>query len=360
MRKWPGMKTVAVLPPGNNNPRNSEGDFLDLGGSIIFAYSRFTGRDWHDNSSCDIAALFSYDNGESFTEQPVILVKAAEHAAGNVMSVSLCFLPDGSAGLFYLIKYRDRWDYVLRRSRDNCKTFGPAVTCIGDGPQGFCVVNNCRVIESSTKRLLIPAAFPDTERGRGYLTRFYYSDDGGNVWRRSPAELRCTAARSISGYQEPGLLQTADSTLHCYIRTDLFAQYESYSFDDGLTWTAAEPSRFSSPLSPMLMTQNIFTGEYFAVWNPIPSYNGRKTTKHGWGRTPLVMAHSADGENFSAPFLIGADPQRGYCYPAMKFLDASTALLAVCSGGREDRSCLNRTEIFKLHIEQASDQRGQA
>lgn len=359
MRKWPGMKTVAALPPGDNNPRNSEGDFLDLGGSIIYAYSRFTGSNWHDNSSCDIAALFSYDGGETFTEQPVILVRAAEHGTANVMSVTLQRMPDGSAGLFYLIKYSDRWDYVLRRSYDNCKSFGPAVSCIGDGPQGLCVVNNCRVFESASKRLLIPAAFPDTRRGCGYLTRFYYSDDGGFTWRGSHFELRCDAASSASGYQEPGLVQPADASLYCYIRTDLFAQYESSSFDDGLTWTPARPSRFSSPLSPMLITKNTFSGEYFAVWNPIPAYNGRQNTRHGWGRTPLVMARSSDGERFSEPFLIGSDRKRGYCYPAMKFLDASTALLAVCAGGREDSSCLNRTEIIKLHIGHVSAQRGQ-
>ena len=360
MKKWPGMKTVASLPPGDNNPRNSEGDFLVLGGSVIFAYSRYTGRDWHDNSSCDIAALFSYDGGETFATQPVILVRAAEHGTANVMSVTLRALPDSSAGLFYLIKYRDRWDYVLRRSYDNCKSFGPAASCIGDGQQGLCVVNNCRVFESASKRLIIPAAFPDTERGRGYLTRFYYSDDGGFKWHRSPGELHCDAQRSASGYQEPGIVQLPDSSLYCFIRTDLFAQYESRSFDDGLTWTPARPSGFSSALSPMLMTKNPFSGEYFAVWNPIPAYNGRQITPHGWGRTPLVMARSDDGENFSVPFLIGSDRQRGYCYPAMKFLDASTALLAVCAGGREDRSCLNRTEIIKLRIDPAPVRRGQA
>lgn len=359
MKKWPGMKTVASLPPGENNPRNSEGDFLDLGGSVIFAYSRFTGCDWHDNSSSDIAALFSYDGGETFTEQPVILVRAAEHGTANVMSVTLRFLPDGCAGLFYLIKYRDRWDYVLRRSYDRCKSFGPAVSCIDDGPQGLCVVNNCRVFESASKRLIIPAAFPDTGRGRGYLTRFYYSDDGGFRWHRSPGELQCGAAQSASGYQEPGLVQPADSSLYCYIRTDLFAQYESRSFDDGLTWTPAMPSRFSSPLSPMLISKNTFSGAYFAVWNPVPAYNGRRLTPHGWGRTPLVMARSDDGEHFSEPFLIGSDRRRGYCYPAMIFLNASTALMAVCAGGREDLSCLNRSEIVKLNLGPAAAQRGQ-
>jgi len=350
MRKWPGMKTVAVLPPGENNPRNSEGDFLDLGGSIVFAYSRFNGTDWNDNSSCDIAALFSYDSGETFSRSPVILVKASEHGTANVMSVTLRRLPDGSAGLFYLIKYPDRWDYVLRRSCDKCKTFGQAVSCIGDGPHGLCVVNNCRVFESDSKRLVIPAAFPDAERGRGYLTRFYYSDDGGFTWLRCPGELRCDMARSASGYQEPGIVQLADASLYCCIRTDLFAQYESRSYDDGLTWTPARPSAFSSPLSPMLITKNPFSGEYFAVWNPIPAYNGRTVTPYGWGRTPLAIARSGDGENFSAPFLVGSDRKKGYCYPAMKFLDSATALLAVCAGGREDRSCLNRTEILKLHL----------
>ncbi|MCX8212966.1 MAG: hypothetical protein OTJ97_00380 [SAR202 cluster bacterium] len=51
-----------LLPTGPGNPRNSEGDFIELtAGRIMFAYPRFTGRG-RDQDAADIAARFSSDD----------------------------------------------------------------------------------------------------------------------------------------------------------------------------------------------------------------------------------------------------------------------------------------------------------
>jgi hypothetical protein len=44
------------------------------------------------------------------------------------------------------------------------------------------------------------------------------------------------------------------------------------------------------------------------------------------------------------------DPTRGFCYPAVEFLDENTLLLAYCSGGKEDGGCLNRITIRKITL----------
>ena len=57
----------AYLCPGEGNPRNSEGAFLRLrDGRILFAYSRYIGTDAGDDAECEIAGIYSYDNGETW------------------------------------------------------------------------------------------------------------------------------------------------------------------------------------------------------------------------------------------------------------------------------------------------------
>ena len=69
--KWKTMKvvkadeTVLTLPPAKNNPRNSEGAFVQLkDGSIYFLFSRYTGNVWGDNAPADLACRRSFDGGK--------------------------------------------------------------------------------------------------------------------------------------------------------------------------------------------------------------------------------------------------------------------------------------------------------
>ena len=76
----------------------------------------------------------------------------------------------------------------------------------------------------------------------------------------------------------------------------------------------------------------------YAIWNPIPVYNGREVDKEFFtgGRTPLVIAVSKDnGQTFTDPVAFEEEPDRGYCYCALHF--TKEALLpAYCAGGKED------------------------
>ena len=109
-----------------------------------------------------------------------------------------------------------------------------------------------------------------------------------------------------------------------------------------------QPSRFASPASPMLIKKNPYSNMYYAVWNPSPPTFSCPATGDHRGRTPFVMAQSGDGINFSEPVIIEDDETRGFCYPALEFLDEKTVLLAYCGGGAEDGCCLNKTVIRKL------------
>ena len=67
----------------------------------------------------------------------------------------------------------------------------------------------------------------------------------------------------------------------------------AFSLDGGEHWTSAQPSIFTSPLSPMKIARHP-SGRLYSIWNPIPNYFGRETSRAGWGRTPLSMAFSDD------------------------------------------------------------------
>ena len=119
---------VAMLPRGENNPRNSEGDFAVLkNGDILFAYSHYEGASGHDDAPCNVAALRSSDGGNSFQPVPFYLAEAKEHGVKNIMSVSLCRLDTGELCLFYLCKQGPQSEVWLRRCTDEAAlSFGAA------------------------------------------------------------------------------------------------------------------------------------------------------------------------------------------------------------------------------------------
>ena len=62
--------TVHSIQPSEDNPRNSEGDFINLkAGRVMFVYSRYTGTSSSDHAPAHLAARFSEDGGKSWTEE---------------------------------------------------------------------------------------------------------------------------------------------------------------------------------------------------------------------------------------------------------------------------------------------------
>ena len=66
-------REVMFIGSKEGNPRNGEGTFLRLkDNSILFAYTKFSGNDWHDECTADIVALTSYDEGETWSDERVL------------------------------------------------------------------------------------------------------------------------------------------------------------------------------------------------------------------------------------------------------------------------------------------------
>jgi sialidase-1 len=338
-----GVEKIRLLPPSEKNPRNSEGDFIELkDGRIMFLYTHFTGGGGDDDAAY-LAARFSTDGGAKWTDKDVTVIE--REGDFNVMSVSLLRLQDGNIALFYLRK-NSLADCrpLMRISTDEGKTWSEPKLCIED--QGYFVLNNDRAVQLKSGRIVLPVALHGSPQQKKFVeqgvTSCYWSDDNGKTWHHSQKVPQDSAVT----FQEPGVVELKDGRLLMYCRTSGGSQYFSYSSDSGETWSEYKPSKLISPLSPATIERIPKTGDLLAVYNNherVAPENRRK-------RTPLNTAISRDdGETWEQIKTLEDDPNGWYCYTAMSFV-GDHVLLGHCAGDRRQGG-LNTTQITRIPVE---------
>lgn len=307
-----------VIQPTKENPRNSEGSFVQLkDGRILFVYSRFRGAS--DEAQANVASRISSDDGRTWSKPHQVV---GREGMMNVMSASLLRLADGRIALFYLVK-NSMTDCRLHMliSADEAASWQQPTLCMPEN--GYFVVNNDRVIQLKSGRLIVPAAqhhYAATKdipaSGRGEATCFL-SDDSGKTWRRAEATL-IAPRKSRSGYQEPAVVELKDGSLLMLIRTDLGSQFSSTSTDGGENWAPAVPTDLSSPVSPCSIKRVPTTRELMVIWNDHHAIPPALANK----RTPFSVALSSDeGKTWRPSKTLEADPNGHYCYTAILFRD---------------------------------------
>ncbi len=335
-------KLVALeLPPGENNPRNSEGDFITLkDGTIRFIYSHYTGKSSSDHAPAHLASRSSKDGGKTWTDSDVLVVE--REGDMNVMSVSLLRLQNGNIALFYL-KKNSETDCIplMRISTDEAKTWSVAKPCITDR-KGYFVLNNNRVIQLKNGRLLMAVAGHRSLDGKwqAKATLYsYFSDDNGATWKSGQA----VPNNSDIVTQEPGVVELKDGRIMMFIRTNSGFQYLSYSKDQAETWSHIEPSTIYSPVSPASIARVPSTGDLLLVWN---NNKVKEEAWHGGVRTPLTIALSKDeGKTWQHIKNIESDPKGWYCYTAIHFTKKEV-LLGYCAGTNQ-LAMVNITRLNK-------------
>jgi len=340
-----GVVRIRLLPPGPDNPRNSEGDFIKLrDGRLLFVYTKFTGGGG-DHSRAHLAGRFSQDEGLTWSDQDVIVLP--NEGRMNIMSVSLLRLRSGQIALLYLRKDAlDDCRLRMRVSTDEAATWSDPVLCMPD--QGYYVVNNDRVIQLGSGRLVAPAARHNVAggkwTGRG-VAMCFLSDDDGKTWRQSNTAIEAPTNVS-SGLQEPGVIELKDGRLMMLCRTNAGCQMRSWSADGGETWSPIEKTSIISPLSPATFERIPKTGDILLVWND----HSQITDEYRGKRTPFNAAISRDeGLTWEKVKTLEDDPAGWYCYTAMEFA-ANRVLLGHCAGGR-GFGHLNRTQITLVDID---------
>jgi len=321
-------------------------------GEILFAYSRYTGESSHDHASCDIALIVSHDEGESWSE-PRVIARAAEFGTDNIMSVSAVEQKNGDLAFYFLIKENDL-NSTLGRTLSSDGENWRSERCACNFPKAYYVVNNDRIVRLSDGRLVAPAAFCANHEvplhGKRHMvsTNLISEDDGASFTRSEQIFSLPNPQDWARGYEEPGMIEFSDR-LYYWIRTFLGSQYETESREGINGFFDPRPSEFTSPNSPMQIKS--FDGVAYAIYNPIPRYNGRVEAEGTWGRTPFVIRKSTDeGKTWGILNVIEDDPTRGYGYPAVFQTKDAGLLLGYCRGNAEDGNTLCRLGIAKVEI----------
>ena len=338
-----GLTKIGLLPQKEGNPRNSEGDFIQLNdGRILFVYGHFGG--YGDHTEAYLAGRFSSDDGLTWTDEDVTILP--NEGGINVMSVSLLRLQSGEIALFYLRKDSTQECHLyMRVSTDEAQTWSEPTPCIPR--EGYFVVNNDRVIQLKSGRLVAPAMI-GTSAAWGRATCFL-SDDNGKAWHQSETEVRDWAG-DPHGLQEPAVVELKDGRLMMLCRTALGRQYGSWSEDGGITWSSpAEPTNIISPRMPCAIERIPATGDILLVWvdhsdAPLSLLGGY----FGGKATPLRAAISRDEavtwENVKT---LEDDPKGWYPYPAIEFV-GDRVLLAYCAGNEPYHMGKTQITVFDV------------
>ena len=352
------VREVLSLEPAPQNPRNSEGDIIALrpfratlspdqvganwrDGRLLLAYSHFTAGSG-DNAQAHIAARFSKDGGWTWGDDIALFPR---EGAMNDMSVSLLRMSSGDIALFYLVKHSTRdCRAFMRVSRDEAQSWSDPKLVIPE--IGYYVVNNARVVQLRSGRIVVPAALHDwpseNERLSPGIAMCFLSDDEGNTWRRSKSVLEPPAG-SASGLQEPGIIELKSGALLMLCRTDQGVQFRSHSEDGGDTWSPAEPSGIASPCSPATLRRLPKTGELLMIWN---DHSG-EFAEFGQKRTPLTTAISRDeGKTWTNRKILEDDPDGWFCYISCTFV-GDAAFVSYCAGDKAVGR-LNRLRLLRI------------
>jgi sialidase-1 len=339
------------LDPKAGNPRNSEGDFVQLAdGRWLFVYTHFDAGE-SDHAGAHLAGRVSVDAGVTWSQEDIVVLD--NEGDMNIMSVSLLRLVDERIALVYLRKHSlaDCRPY-LRFSNDEAQTWSDPIEIIPPHEIGYYVVNNDRVIQLPSGRLIVPAALHSAGTVEPLFSPYgrilcYLSDDAGETWQRSTEILAEAQANGDPVMvQEPGVIALDDGRLMIFCRTDGGCQYIAYSSDEGMHWSPLRASSILSPCSPASIKRIPTTQDLLMVWNDHDRIPQELIGK----RTPLTVAISRDeGEHWTQVKTLEDDPYGWYCYTAIAFA-GDHLLLAHCAGDSRNNKGLNTLQITRVPI----------
>jgi len=119
----------------------------------------------------------------------------------------------------------------------------------------------------------------------------YYSDDEGHTWqgnRDGKIFIWDEVGMTWNRTTEPTIEEVAPGHLLMFMRTELGRLYQSWSTDNGETWTAPTPTLLAASSSPAQLLRIPATGDLVVVW----SQASEQDIERGVGRSRLSTAVS--------------------------------------------------------------------
>lgn len=211
-------------------------------------------------------------------------------------------IPGGDLLLFYKVGPKpSEWWGMLKRSADGGKTWSEAEKL----PPGILGPIKNKPVLLSNGHLISPSS---TE-GNGWSIHFEISPDFGKTWRKvGPIAKGIDQLEAI----QPSILDHGNGKLQVLARTRNWAIAESWSLDNGETW---------SPLAKTMLPNNnsgtdaltLTNGQHVLVYNHV--LPGPENPKGK--RTPLNVSLSKNGKDWDAILILEDSPISQYSYPAV-------------------------------------------
>ena len=185
---------------------------------------------------------------------------------------------------------------------------------------GYHVVNNDRITQLSSGRLLAPAASTsDVRKVNHFVSRCFISDDGGRTWRQGKGFVDLPKR----GAMEPEVLETRNGRVLMILRTQLGYIAASDSSDGGETWSEPRSFGIKAPEAPATLRRIPSTGDLLLIWNNTYTAGAG----HGGRRTPLTAAVSSDeGKTWKQLRNLESRPDRTYSYTSVTFVSDRAVL----------------------------------
>jgi alpha-L-rhamnosidase len=212
-------------------------------------------------------------------------------------------VPGGDLLLFYKIgRNVADWKGWLKTSSDDGLTWSAAKP-LQDGFLG--PIKNKPVMLSNGNIIA-----PSSTEGNGWKVHFEISEDKGKTWRKVGPISDGKALTSI----QPSILFHKDGKLQILARSKDRALIESWSSDNGETWSPVAKSALPNNNSGTDAV-TLKDGRQLLVYNHVYPHD---TLKNGKGpRTPLNVAISNDGKKWFAAAILEDSPISQYSYPSV-------------------------------------------
>lgn len=210
-------------------------------------------------------------------------------------------IPNGELMLFYKIgPSPSTWKGWLKTSPDGGKTWSVAKAL----PEGFIgPVKNKPVLLANGSLIC-----PSSTEGNGWQVHFEITSDFGKTWRKVGP---LNDGKTLNAIQ-PSVLLHGNGRLQILARSRNRSLVEAWSNDNGETWTPLAKSSLPNNNSGTDAV-TLKDGRHVLVYNHVlPPGDLAKGP-----RTPLNMAISKDGKNWSAALLLEDSPISQYSYPSV-------------------------------------------